>query len=69
MKIFYQEGALTGFTVGMAYAGLTWFPHVTKLLRVREVCLIWLLILIGHLFLIGMWLSVSPTTDAKKTCL
>ncbi len=26
------------------------------------------LIVIGHLFLSGMWLGVAPRTDTKKTC-
>ena len=25
-------------------------------------------ILIGHLYLSGMWLGVAPRTDTKKTC-
>jgi hypothetical protein len=31
--------------------------------------LIWLLILIGHPYLSGVWLDVAPRTDTKKTCL
>ena len=31
-------------------------------------CLIQLLILIGHLYLIGVWLGVNLRTDNKKTC-
>ena len=35
---------------------------------VRHTCLIWLLILIGHMYLSGMWLGMTLRRDTKKTC-
>ena len=32
----------------------------------RETCLIWLLILLKHLYVSGIWLGVTPKTDTKK---
>ena len=37
-------------------------------LVVGSTCLIRLLVLIGHLYLSGMWLGVPPRTDTLKTC-
>jgi hypothetical protein len=37
-------------------------------LVIRSTCLIRLLILIGHLYLSGMWLGVPPRTDTAKAC-
>lgn len=32
---------------------------------VFEICLLWLLVLIVHLYLSGMWLYLAPRTDTK----
>ena len=42
--------------------------HVVSLYIVLWTFLIWLLILVKHLYLSGMWLRVTPRTDTKKTC-
>ena len=41
-------------------------PNFTEKSILRQSCLNWSVILIGHLYLSGMWLA--PKTDAKKTC-
>ena len=37
--------------------------------NIRKTCLIWLLILIEHLSLSGMWFSMAPRTKSIKICI
>ena len=34
----------------------------------RKTCLLWLLLLIGHLYSSDVWSGVAPKTNTKKTC-
>ena len=48
--------------LGEAYRNCVYRSYIK-----RKMCLLWLLLLIKHLYSSDMWLGMAPITDTKKT--